>query len=77
MVLAFRRSGDERLVCLYNLSAETVKIGVAGEGEIALSQAATRRKDRLELGPNGFALLIEGEGGVAVTFRGRAVKRAA
>jgi len=75
-VLAFRRSNDsESLVCIYNLSPQPVKIGLAGEAELALSQAATRRKDKLELGPNGFAFLVEGEDRLDVSFTSRVKRR--
>ncbi|RYE09460.1 MAG: alpha-glucosidase [Hyphomicrobiales bacterium] len=61
-LLAFRRSNsDESLVCLYNLSADSLKITLEGDAEIGLSQAAEWRKGKLALGPNGFIVLAERE----------------
>ena len=75
-VLAFRRRKDaESILCLYNLSPEPVRVTVTGEGEMLLSQAAERKKDKLLLGANGFALIGEGEKHLAVQFRGRAKRR--
>ncbi|MGN6157735.1 MAG: alpha-glucosidase family protein [Devosia sp.] len=76
-VLAFRRSnGAESLVCLYNLSPQSVRISLTGEAEIVLMQAAERKKDRLTLGPNGFAFLIEPEGQkLQVAYAGRPKRR--
>jgi len=48
---------------------------VSGEGEMLLSQGAERKKDKLLLGANGFALLKEGESKLAVQFRGRTKRR--
>lgn len=71
-VLAFRRTDDvESVVCLYNLSPTTVKITVRGEGTLLLSQAAERRKEKVTLGPNGFAFIAEGTEPLHVEFRGR------
>ena len=71
-VLAFRRSAaGESLVCIYNLSPTSVKVTLRGEGEMLLSQAAERRKDRLTLGPNGYALIAEGAAPLHVEFRTR------
>jgi alpha-glucosidase len=75
-VLAFRRANKEQsLLCVYNLSPETVRMTVSGEATLALSQAAERKKDRLVLGPNGFAVFEEGETRLKASFGGR-VKRA-
>jgi len=75
-VLAFRRSKDEKtILCVYNLSPEPVRVTVSGEGEMLLSQGAERKKDKLLLGANGFALLKEGESKLAVQFRGRTKRR--
>ncbi|MEO8756146.1 MAG: alpha-glucosidase [Devosia sp.] len=75
-VLAFRRAGGgESFACIYNLSPELVKINLTGEAEIALAQAAELKKDKLTLGPNGFALLKESDTPLAVDFRGRVKNR--
>ena len=72
-VLAFRRyDANQSLVCAYNLSPETVKVTLTGEAEMPLSQAAERKKDKLVLGPSGFALLVEKAGApLRVEFKGR------
>ena len=72
-MLAFRRNNEtESLVCLYNLSPGSVRINVVGEAEIALMQAAERKKDKLTLGPNGFAFLSETAGQkLQVAYAGR------
>jgi len=75
-VLAFRRADEiESLVCIYNLSPETVKVTVTGEAETLLSQAAERVKGRLVLGANGYAVLKESEGKLKVEFKGRLKRR--
>ena len=76
-LLAFRRSGeDEALVCLYNLSPAAIRLTLSGVGEPALSQAYERKKDRVTLGPNGFALLVEpGDRPLQVSFKGRGSRR--
>jgi alpha-glucosidase len=77
-VLAFRRSGGgESLVCLYNLSAATVKLRLSGEASMPFAHDAERRKDRLALGPNGYAILAEGESRVHVEFAARPRRTAA
>jgi alpha-glucosidase len=71
-VLAFRRSTeDERIVCLYNLSPTPVRVKVSGSADIVLSQALDWKGEKLSLGPNGFALLREGEHKLGVGFKGR------
>jgi alpha-glucosidase len=72
-VLAFRRyDANQSLVCVYNLSPETVKVTLTGEAEMPLSQAAERKKDKLVLGPSGFALLVEKvDAPLRVEFKGR------
>ncbi len=75
-ILAFRRStGEESLVCIYNLSAQELKLAVVGEAEVALSQAAERKKDKLTLGPNGFVIYAEGSERLNVEFKGRVKPR--
>ncbi len=71
-VLAFRREGPgESLVCIYNLSPRAVRVTVRGEAEPLLAEAAERRKERLMLGPSGFAILAETAGRLDVEFKGR------
>jgi alpha-glucosidase len=72
-VLAFRRNDEiQSLVCIYNLSSRPVRVTLTGEAEMALSQAAERRKDKLVLGPSGFALLVEHDDApLRVEFKGR------
>ena len=61
-LLAFRRSdSDESLVCVYNLSAENLEIGLEGDADIALSQGAERLKGKLILHANGFVIFKERE----------------
>lgn len=77
-VLAFRRATpDESLMCIYNLSPDSVKVTVAGEARVLLQQGAERKKDKLLMEPNGFAFLEEGEAKLAVAFHGRAKRRPA
>jgi alpha-glucosidase len=76
-VLAFRRTeGTQRLVCVYNLSLDSIRVSMSGEGEILLSQAAEWLRNKLVLGANGFAILAEPEGGgLEVSFKGRSKRR--
>jgi alpha-glucosidase len=59
-VLAFRRTDAEvNMLCIFNLSAETVRVSLEEDGEVsaplAQSERAERKGGRLSLGPNGFA----------------------
>jgi alpha-glucosidase len=76
-VLAFRRTaGAQSLICVYNLSPDTVKVTAVGEGEIILSQSAERKKDRLQLGPSGYAIIAEPEGNrLRIDFKRRSSRR--
>jgi alpha-glucosidase len=76
-VLAYRRSnGVESLVCVFNLSHEAVKTTLAGDADMALAEAAERKKDKLALGPNGFAIFVERpEQPLAFEFKRRAKPR--
>jgi alpha-glucosidase len=76
-LLAFRRRNDsESLVCLYNLSPNPVRITLTGEAETLLSQHAGRKKDKLMLGPNGFAVFAETAGTpLQVRFRGKSARQ--
>ena len=59
-------------MCVYNLSPETVKVTLTGEAGMPLSQAAERNKDKLVLGPSGFALLVENaDAPLRIEFKGR------
>ena len=73
-VLALRRSNrGESLVCIYNLSPETVKVTCDGSGDILRSEAADLAPGKLTLGPNGWAILSEGvEDPLRVDFKRRA-----
>jgi alpha-glucosidase len=75
-VLAFRRSNkDESLVCIYNLSAETLSVKLEGEADVGLTQASERLKGKLRLGPNGWAIFTEGsDNPLRATFKRRASK---
>ena len=77
-VLAFRRSGpDGNIVCVFNLSPQVETVTIAGLSPDATpdaaSDGATRKRDRLTLGANGFAFFAEpaGAGELVVKFRGR------
>jgi len=71
-VLAFRRTaGEERIVCLYNLSPAAVRVKVTGSADVLLSQDLEWKGDKLSLGSNGFVLLREGEHKLGVHFKGR------
>jgi alpha-glucosidase len=80
-VLAFRRTGESaNMVCIFNLSAEPLTVtltGLAdGEAPEALSQGATLGRNKLALGPNGFAFFAEtaGNAAIEVKFARRAQK---
>ena len=75
-LLAFRRSTkDESLVCIYNLSAEDLKVGLEGHADLALSQAIERFKGKLVLHANGFAIFKEQENNrLQIQFTRRAKK---
>ncbi|MEO6635150.1 MAG: alpha-glucosidase C-terminal domain-containing protein, partial [Devosia sp.] len=78
-LLAFRRSKDqESLVCLFNLSPDPLKLTVQGDAEMVLSEAASRERDQLTLGPNGFAYLWEAPDRprLTVSFKRRSKPRA-
>ena len=71
-ILAFRRStGNESLMCVFNLSPNPVKLTVRGDAEAAFSHAADRAKDKLTLGPSGYAIFIEDQTRLQVEFKGR------
>jgi hypothetical protein len=76
-VLVFRRANkNQSLFCVYNLSPETVRVALSGEATQVLAQAAERKKDRLVLGPSGFAVFEEGDASLKASFGGRVKKRA-
>jgi alpha-glucosidase len=73
-VLAFRRTGESaNMVCIFNLSAEPLTVtltGLAdGEAPEALSQGATLGRNKLALGPNGFAFFAEAAGNAAIEVK--------
>jgi alpha-glucosidase len=62
-VLAFRRTlGDESVLCIFNLSAETQHLDVTGLsadfGLEPISNNATREGNALTLGANGYAFFV-------------------
>ena len=64
-VLAFTRG--KAVLCVFNLSPETHRVGLTGAGAIALAQGAEHAADgTLTLHPNGFAIMEASEA-VAVT----------
>jgi alpha-glucosidase len=75
-VLAFRRANkDESLVCIYNLSAETLKVKVEGDADIGLSQGIERLNGRLTLHANGWAIFTEhSDNPLRIEFKRRAKK---
>ena len=66
-LLAFRRAaGDKSLVCLFNLSAEPIRVTVengAAATLLPLSEGATLARSRLTLEANAFAFFEEAAGG--------------
>jgi hypothetical protein len=47
-------------------------VTLTSEAEMPLAQAAERKKDKLVLGPNGFAVMIEStDAPLRVEFKGR------
>jgi alpha-glucosidase len=83
-VLAFRRKGEaENLLCIFNLSPETVQVTVTGAAAdaqpLSISQGARLGRTRLTLEANGFALFSEapGPGSLQVKFNGRPRRPAA
>jgi alpha-glucosidase len=75
-VLAFRRANkDESLVCIYNLSAETLNVKVEGDADIGLAQGIERLKGRLTLHANGWAIFTEhSDNPLRIEFKRRAKK---
>lgn len=53
-VLAFLRG--ERVLCVFNLSADSHRVDVPAVGTVLLSQAAEPQDGAVRLGPNGFLL---------------------
>ena len=75
-VLAFRRANKEQsLVCIYNLSAEALNVTVKGEADVGLAQGIERRKGKLTLMPNGWAIFTErSDTPLRLAFKRRASK---
>lgn len=75
-LLAFRRrNADESLVCVYNLSADTLKVAFDGDAELLLGQDAERLKGKLTLGANGWGIFNEsGDNPLHMEFKRRAKK---
>jgi alpha-glucosidase len=83
-ILAFRRKGNtENLVCIFNLSPETVRVAVtgaeAGMQPLPISQGARLGRTRLTLEANGFAIFSEAPdtGGLRIKFNRRRRRPAA
>jgi len=76
-LLAYRReAGNESLVCLYNLSADTIRVSREGTATALLSQNAEQTASHIVLGPNGFIILSEDADKIALKFRGKPAPRA-
>ena len=75
-LLAFRRrNADESLVCVFNLSPDTLKVTFDGDAELALGQNAERHKSKLTLGPSGWGIFNEsGANPLRIEFKRRAKK---
>ena len=83
-VLAFRRkSAAESLVCIFNLSPETMRVTVtgaaAGAQPLPISQGARLGRTRLVLEANGFAIFSEAPdtGSLGIKFNRRPRRSAA
>ena len=80
-VLAYRRTSPAgNMVCVFNLSPNALTVTVDGMAEGAvpesISEAASIKRNKLTLGPNGFALLLEpANAKLAVSFKGRVKPR--
>lgn len=73
-MLAYRRAkGDEVIVCIFNLSPETLGITVTGDAEVVIARGAERQKSRLTLAGNGFVYFRDapGEAPLDVKFNRR------
>lgn len=75
-LLAFRRRVEgQSIVCLYNLSPGTIRIGTRGEAAEMWSKGYSRTAARITLAPNGFAFLREAEQPLSLSFRGKPATR--
>ncbi|MEM1364606.1 MAG: alpha-glucosidase [Pseudomonadota bacterium] len=62
-ILAFTRSAeDQKLVCVFNLSAKEQTVKVKGDAEINYSNSAVLEDGELTLGGNGFAYIATNTG---------------
>lgn len=59
-ILAFTRG--EKVLCVFNLSAQARDVHLTGGGAVAISQGAEHSGETLHLGPNGFAIMQAQEG---------------
>ena len=78
-VLAFRRTAESgNMMVVFNLSAEPLTVTVTGAETVEeISQGATLGRNKLALGPNGFAFIKDaGETPVDVKFARRGKKAA-
>jgi alpha-glucosidase len=75
-VLAFRRANaDESLVCIYNLSPDTISVTCEGDADTGLAQNCERLKGKLTLHANGWIILNErGANPLRIDFKRRASK---
>ncbi len=81
-LLAFRRTGAEGdMLCLFNLSAEPMSVGVSGLGRDAVlepvSAQATLARRSVELGGSGYAFIALPAGSSAVRVRFSRTQKAA
>ena len=68
-LLAFRRvSGGDDLLCVFNLSPEALLATLKGDAAILLGEGASTARGKLELAPNGFAILA---GAATIAWAGR------
>jgi alpha-glucosidase len=73
-VLAFRRTGQgESIVCIFNLSPDTLRVTIEGDAEVVIARGAVRAKARLTLEGNGFVYFKEApeEARLALKFNRR------
>jgi alpha-glucosidase len=59
-LLAYRRTGESgNLVCLFNLSPNTIRVTIEGEAEVVIARNTVRAKSRLTMEGNGFVYFRE------------------
>ena len=77
-VLAFRRTGESgNLVCIFNLSPDTIRVTIEGEAEVVIARNTVRAKSRLTMEGNGFVYFREApEAPIGLKFNRRKRKAA-